>query len=602
MGRRDHTLTEFVAVDGEGWTLEGEHRYVLIMDSDGRHLVDERGLATKRVFDFLLGLPAKRVPVAFGLNYDVNMWLRDVGRARLKELWETGTTQWFDYALEWIPGKWFAVKRGKQRTKVFEVFGFFQTRFVGALEAWDIPVQDTDELEDMKAARSTFDPSMLPRMVEYCHTECKLLVQLMEGLRDALEYVDIRLRSWNGAGAIAAALLRREGVKNHLVHHGDLPSEVAYASLCAYFGGRTELFQQGRIPLVSQYDICSAYPYAAISLPSLAGATWGLCRNEDDQFEHGLFPCRWSVTPSARLGPFPYRTKGGRICYPLNGSGWYHATEIRDARRLYGDDIRVGQGWVPRTDSSENPFAFIPELYAYRRKLKEDGHAAQKCLKLAINSLYGKLAQGVGFRDTPPPFQSYFWAGEITARTRARMLSIAAQHPDALVMLATDGAFFAGDVSLPGETIGNELGDLEHGTITDAFFAQPGVYSGTKDGVVLKRSRGFFAKEIDFDGAAMGYDLQGADYIGHYSSTRFQGLGTALMAKDMGRWREWVTADRKLTLMPSMKRVEDPDARPIRHLPPTLPDDAVPSLPYTPKRGHSDDEADYRQGKDQPMR
>jgi hypothetical protein len=605
MGRRGQPggQVEFIALDGEGWTLEGDHKYVLIMDSDGRRLTDERGIATKRVFDFILALPPRRVPVVFGLNYDVNMWLRDLGRARLQELWSTGRSHWFDYTLEWIPGKWFKVsKAGGRSVKVFEVFGFFQTRFVKALEDWDIPVQDVDSLEEMKASRSTFDPTMLPAMIEYCHTECKLLVRLMEGLRDALEYVDIRLRSWNGAGAIAAALLRREGVKDHLVHHGDLPPAVAQASLCAYFGGRTELFQQGRFPLVSQYDICSAYPAAAIGLQSLTTATWEPIRKYDVRLDHGLFECTWTIPPSSGLGPFPYRTRNGRICYPLNGRGWYHACEIRDARRLYGDDIQVHSGWVPRDNHPDYPFAFIPELYAYRRKLKEDGHAAQKCLKLAINSLYGKLAQGVGFRDTPPPFQSYFWAGEITARTRARMLSIAAQHPDDLIMLATDGVFFAGDVPLQGETIGNNLGDLEHGTITDAFFAQPGVYCGTKDGVVIRRSRGFFAKEIDFDSVAVGSDQYGPDYEGRYSSTRFHGLGTSLMAKDLGHWRQWVTSDRKLLLMPSMKRVLDPTARPVRHTPPRLPDDAVTSLPYTPKRGHSDDEADYRQGKDQPLR
>lgn len=592
---------EFVAIDGEGWTLGNDHRYVLLCDSTGRHKTNPDGLDTKACFDFLLSLPDNSIPVAFGLNYDVNMMLRDFGRQRLKELWSNGRTYWFDYEVEWIPGKWFRVKRGKRSVKVYEVFGFFQARFVQALSDWDIEVQDADELENMKASRSDFDPTMMGRIIDYCHTECTLLVQLMEGLRDALEYVELHLRSWNGAGAIAARILSREGTKSHI---REIPAPVQRAALCAYFGGRTELFQQGSFNSVAQYDICSAYPWGATYLRSLTETNWkrdtaGSSRVE----ERGLYRVEWK-TPHVTLGPFPYRTRDGRICYPRNGMGWYHGCEVRTAQALYGDKIQIRESYTEqcgRVDSE--PFAFIPELYAYRAQLKRDGLAAQKCLKLGINSLYGKLAQGVGFKDRPPPFQSYYWAGEITARTRAKMLSIAAQAPEHVIMIATDGIFFDTDVSLDGVTIGTELGDLEHGNITNAFFAQPGVYTGTKDGKVLKRSRGFFAKEIDFDAIRDGSEREGPYHIGRYDSTRFVGLGSALMQRDLSRWRTWHTSERKLTLWPSSKQVENPDARPVRHNPPTLPDDAPPSRIYHPKGSSPDDiDVEYTSGLEQPLR
>lgn len=593
----------FIAIDGEAWTLENDHRYVLLMDSNRRYITNPAGIPTKACFDFLLGLPPKTIPVAFGLNYDVNMWLRDFGRARLVQLWKEGSCLWFDYKVEWIPGKWFKVSHGKKKVKIYEVFGFFQARFVKALEDWKIPVQDNDELEEMKSSRGEFDESMMPRIIDYCHTECKLLVQLMEGLRNALDHVNIKLRGWNGAGAIAASILSREGVKAHLVHQKDLPSEVAHACLSAYFGGRTELFQQGSFSMVSQFDICSAYPWAATFLPSLTSSSWEPIGEYDRSEEHVIYECTWAIPNGSSLGPFPYRSKGGRICYPLNGRGWYHGVEVGEAIRLYPSHVHVHGGWVLRRRMGESsPFDFIPPLYAYRRELKANGEAAEKCLKLGINSLYGKLAQGIGYRDQPPPFQSYFWAGEITARTRARMLRIAAQNPESLIMLATDGAFFSGDVKLEDEPIGTNLGDLEHGIITDAFTAQPGVYTGTKEGKIIKRSRGFFAKEIDFDVIRQGSETQGPYFIGRYSSTRFQGLGTSLMRTSMDEWRTWVTADRKLILTPQIKGIENPDERPVRHTPPRLPAPVIPSLPYTPKGGHSDDDDEYRQGKDQPLR
>jgi hypothetical protein len=592
----------FMGIDGEGYTVNDEHRYVLLMNSDGEYAYDHEGLSTIRCFDYLLRQPRTHIYVAFGLNYDVNMILRDLGKQTLKHLWVTGRARWGPYNIEWIPGKWFRLSSDEEPKgiKVNETFGFFQMSFVKALEKWNIQVNDSDELEAMKRARSIFDSEMRDRIISYCNSECELLVLLLDALRTALQDVGINLSSWNGAGSIAASVLRREGVKNHHVPHTDLKPEIQHASLSAYFGGRTELFRQGLHPVVSQFDICSAYPFAALSLPSLQGGKWRHHKSWQEKAEHAIWEVEWDLPESTRVAPFPYRNKGS-ICYPLNGKGWYHACEVKEALKHY-DQITITQGWsFTNAVGAEFPFSFIESLYAYRRTLKAEGHAGEKCIKLGINSLYGKLAQGVGYRDALPPFQSYFWAGEITARTRARLLELMQCAPDKVIMVATDGIFYEGVVE---HTTGTELGDLEGNTLTEMFTAQPGVYSAkTDDGSEIKRSRGFFAKEIDFGALITGYNNDGCDHIGHYNSTRFVGAGTALMSKELAHWRTWRESTRKLSLYPSTKVVKDPAERPTLHLPPTLATPPIPSEPYRPKiKGYADDQIDYTQGKEQPLR
>lgn len=604
----------FIAIDGESYTIDGEHRYVLLMDSNRRYLYDPAGLSTKKCLDFLLDLGKSAIPVAFGLNYDVNMVLRDMGRKKLTQLWTEGKAPWYEYDLTWIPGKWFAIATGvgknRRTIRINETFGFFQSSFVKALEKWNIPYQDADELEAMKATRSAFDQDMTKRVIAYCHSECVLLVQLMDALRDALQGTDIFLDRWIGAGSIASALLSGgkkcpmftpNHVKVHHVPHTELPPEVGYASLGAYFGGRTELFQQGEFPTVTEYDIASAYPFAALSLSSLRG-TWTntIPPVETLAKTTGLFEVQWNLPLRVSLAPFPYRYKGSRICYPLNGRGWYHGVEVAAALAHYPDYIDILDGWAFTPEDEARPFSWIPELYAYRRKLKAEGHAGEKCIKLGINSVYGKLAQGVGYRGRPPEFQSYVWAGQITAATRARMFTLAMEHPHDVLMLATDAIFYRGNVDHP---TGTNLGDLERVNLTDVFLAQPGVYHAFNDGDEVKRSRGFFAKEIDFDQLRQGYRDQGPHFIGRYESTRFVGAGTALMAKTLDDWRSWVTKDRKLTLYPSQKRLRDPDERPLVHLPPEIPSPVIPSQPYSPKMGgYLDDEVEYAQGREQPLR
>ena len=242
-------MKPFMGIDGEGYTVDGEHRYVLLMTSENQYIYDHDGISTIDCLEFLLRQPRTHIYVAFGLNYDVNMILRDLGRTTLKHLWVTGKVRWGPYNIEWIPGKWFRVSSDKypKSIKINETFGFYQMSFVKALGKWNIPVQDSDELEEMKRERSAFDIEMRDRIIRYCNSECILLVHLLDALRQALMDVGINLSSWNGAGSIAASVLRREGVKDHHVPHTDLSQEIQHASLSSYFGGRTELFRQGQI-------------------------------------------------------------------------------------------------------------------------------------------------------------------------------------------------------------------------------------------------------------------------------------------------------------------------------------------------------------------
>src|SRR5205823_4313064 len=106
------------------------------------------------------------------------------------------------------------------------------------------------------------------------------------------------------------------------------------------------------------------------------------------------------------------------------------------------------------------------EIYAERARLKQSGHGGEKVLKLGLNSIYGKLAQGLGYKGKAPPYQSYLWAGMITAGTRAQILNLATLAPEGLVMVATDGIFF--DREIPVEVTGG-LGGLELEVGEDVF-------------------------------------------------------------------------------------------------------------------------------------
>jgi len=536
----------FLAVDGEAC----EDDYVLLHRSGSHPVTDLRpgGLHTVACLEFLLQAPKPSIQVCFGLGYDVNNWLRDLPKATLARLWETQQCHWRDYRIEWVPKCWFIVSHISGRTaKVYEVFGFFQSSFVKALEAWGIGAPE--EIRRMKGERGSFRRADIEAVTRYCMGECNYLVELMGALRSACGEAGFVPSSWHGAGAAAAALLKAHDVASFHRHDLELCSEHVAEDVVqgAYFGGRVELLHQGVHHHVVAADLKSAYPAAMTELPSLHGARL-VRRPTFDPDRFGVWKVSWECPKGTTIAPFPVRVNQS-IFYPLAGEGTYHTVEVAAALEA-GYPVDVHWGWVLEGPHMKvRPFEWIPKVFAKRAQFKSEGRAAEKAIKLALNSCYGKLAQGPSKFVPTPQFQSYLWAGYITAATRARVLT-AAVGADDPIMIATDGIFAKGFDGL-GEEGG--LGTWEQEDVDKLFAAQAGVYQSTKGGKVHSKSRGFFASEIDYGELEEGWEREGPDHVHHYQSTRFHGLGASLTRKEFGVWREWRTEPRSIVLWPERK-------------------------------------------------
>lgn len=545
----------FVAIDGESVTIDGDHKYVLLAASDGSHVIDQRGLTALQCFRYLLDVKHNNPDatfVGFAIDYDVNMMLKMIPHEVIESLWKTHTARWYHRAekwvLQWIPGKSFRVTHyphdGKRESiMIYNTFGFFQTKFVKALEDWKIGAPDT--IKRMKDERADFTLDQLEEITAYCHEECGLLTTLMERLYTALDAAGLLPARWDGAGAIAAQLLKREKVKPYIAPIDDYPVPVQEAIMRAYFGGRVELLQQGEFTNVWNYDIRSAYPSIATTLPDSHGS-WQHARTYDDSERWAVWHCRWRIPETHIVAPFPYRHSGS-IHYCRFGEGWYYADEVRNAIRLHGDTITVLEGWTFEPASEVKPFDFVPRIYAERAEAKKAKHPKEKVLKLGLNSLYGKLAQGVGWHGKIPAYRSFFWAGLITSGTRAKLLDAACANASALIAFATDGILST--EPLPTLDERNELGFWESGQIASLFVAQPGIYRAVGvDGSEIVKSRGFFAREIDFDDLIAGWRKFGPYYKQKREHVRFYGVGIAILRNNMALRCQWLSEVRSISL------------------------------------------------------
>lgn len=562
----------FTAWDGEGITKKsGEHVYVMLAvknQNDSDYLFNPKGLRTEQIFEFVLKFAAKSsetIQVIYGGGYDFNMWFVDIPRDVIQKIYDQKYVIWNGYRIAWRKGKSLYLahvdKEGRRSESItiYDVAPFFQIPFVKACDSYlggnfyrrEVVVKN-------KALRSSFTVADVPEVREYNDVELINLIRLMEELRRRLNKAGLRPMRWDGPGAVASALMRREGIKKA---RAESPSAVAQAARFAYAGGRFEVIRFGSVEGAAyEYDINSAYPAALRSVPNLAEGTWEYVSGDPGPQEFAMYHVEYQGARSDIPGAFFRRDSNGSVCYPMNVTGWYWSPEIETGReycqRGYGK-MRVIEAWVFRPTTDVKPFAFIDRLYKARQIMKRQGDGAHVGIKLGLNSLYGKLAQQVGAEERNgvwriPPFHQLEWAGYTTSYCRARILRACLDNIGSVIAFETDAVFVSEKLNVPESS---ELGDFEGIEFDSLTYVQSGMYFGTSGGEVVEKTRGVDRGSLHESDVLQSLAHARADdrYV-TARLTRFIGLGVAL-SQNFDLWRRWQTVRKRITLEPTGKRV-----------------------------------------------
>lgn len=490
-------LRPFAGCDGEGFTdSQGRHGLALFRMGERELYKRGRRLSTPELLRFIVEHPGDRhCLVGFAFSYDAWNILRDIVQKRDPQrrtlrtvLRQPGFDRrhwapvrfkgWPAYgvrfrargALEVCQLSGFHAKPGSIR-RIFDVFAFFQCSFVKALEQWGIGTpEERQRIEQLKTLRSSFD-RITREIRDYNKAECEQLAQLMEEFRRVCHGAGFRPDAWTGPGRIAAFLHKQHETPRKSWIKQSFPEPLLKMAWAAYYGGRFEVFRIGRLPAGHECDINSAYPAAMLELPCLLHGDWRKASaSELRRHQGGLYlaPVHFSHPARCPLGGLPIRKKTGTLYFPSEGSGTYWSVELEAARRL-GAHLDYGDGWRFEPGCSCRPFDWIKPLYEERLKL---GKAVRGlAFRLALNSLYGKLAQRVG----KPPFQNPFYAGLITAHTRAQLVDAAiAAGLGNVLMIATDAVYAAGE--RPALDYGTGLGQFDCKPFPALFIVKPGLY------------------------------------------------------------------------------------------------------------------------------
>lgn len=271
---------------------------------------------------------------------------------------------------------------------IFDLARFFDKQGLAAVaSAFGLEKLDFDTSRVTRASLKS------ARFREYAVRDAWLCGAIVRKLREQFAPWAVDPIQEKTAASTAAAVFRRGWVSEPIQCENN---SARLAGMRACWGGHAEAYARGLFDGVSELDIKSAYPRAAIELGTMPdGKTWrevstlrqlercvgGFALVDFSFPEEEQYPCLPVVLREAQL-------------YPLRGREWVTFSEVSLALRL-GASVRIVEGWG-YTGGTRILRDYMEEILEKRSKAQG---AERVALKLLANSLIGKFAQRVSEVD-----------------------------------------------------------------------------------------------------------------------------------------------------------------------------------------------------------
>lgn len=547
---RKEALSRFIGVDGEGTGRWRDHRYVLLGVGNAQ-TEDSNGLSFSQIAEFLwtqfLANPTATF-CGFFLGYDFTQWVKTLPeeRARMlltsqgiaRRIKRTGhgafPVRYHGWEFDMLGTRRFKLRaEGDPRWMyICDAGPYFQTSFLSVINPvkWNDPVVSDEEFAIVSAGKAKRDSAVLDdEMRYYNRLENEILARVMTQLEKGFRNAGVKLKrsQWFGPGQAAQKWLDN----NHAPDKTTLntPREVEDAARRAYYGGWFEIMAHGHVPGITyEYDINSAYPHVASRLPCFVHGTWKHYRaNKWEKIPRDTYTLVHARIhgDNERIGAMLHRCPDSSIRRPYRTAGWFWVHELDAAVRAgLVSEIDISEAYEYEACDCPSPLRGLRGLYDARLLVGKDTPEG-KAYKLLYNSMYGKFAQSVG----NPRYNSYLYAGLITAGCRTMILDAIATHPNGahdVCMVATDAVYFRS--RHPGLDISGRIGEWSAAERSNLTLFKPGVYwdDSTRARIAdgsdpAFKSRGISAR--DFASSIREIDAAFSAWGDHFPETRDPG-------------------------------------------------------------------------------
>jgi hypothetical protein len=514
----------FTKKDNVGLDTETFNGYVkLICDSYGRKLyledTTEKEKCLNEILKFLCYQGNSKDIVGYkgvynwfyNVQFDFESIVKYLDKIELRELYYTQNVCYNDkYYITYIPRKYFAIQDdNNNRFYFYDMFNFLDVSLNKASKKF---------LKDEKI--NTIDANLLNTnldywnknkddIIKYCLKDADLTKRLADYFWDIIyeklefypkspmskgtlseEYFLHKCRETKPDGTIICTIPSLDRLDSKMV-------ETAYNS---YYGGRFEILKRGYMEKCYCYDIKSAYPAEIAQLPDFTLGNWKKVKELNPDAHTGFYKCR-VMAFEENFSPFKKKVSNLNV-YP-NGAFLQFITkkEIEFFEAHFTNSvikIEYGYEWQPKT--LKYPFKEEIERL-YRWKDSEPDEDIKYCVKIILNSLYGKFIQVTGYKNRTGKLFNPLYASLITSGCRIKILELALQKPDSVISFSTDSVISQELLNCP---VNPSLGEFQKDFEGQGVFIMSDVYNLWNDESkkVKNKMRGYrLASTKDYDSA-----------------------------------------------------------------------------------------------------
>lgn len=486
-----------------------DNKLCAIATSAGYGVADLKGLSTKTALSFLWSIAYTgrgNALVMFDAAVDIELLLRDLTSHKKDILFGCyqiaengnrdlpifdehtpeyrGIAETMGFTLSQLPGKILRLAHGKQRALAFyDISSYFMVEDINAA-AKRFLNSDTELPMIEKNLLPLWNEGVADALIDRCIVEAKLIQRLAEKVQSVVDPLGVAPKQWYGPSAIAARCLYKWKARRQakILNEKNAASELLKAIDCAYFGGRVEMLKLGTLEGITTYDLNSAYAYACTLLAQFVKPL--RFSRKYSGIEASPFSCwlvEYELPSDTVLGVLPTRSPAGGISFRRRGKGYFWQPEVDYLVQRYPGCFSVTWGYEGPEYKPVTFAANIESMYAYRNKLKAQGDAGEKIIKLGLANLYGKFAQNTGAAH----FQCRSWAGWLTSFVRRLLLDAVTGIEDQVICFAQD-AIHLHQATVERLPIGDGLGEWKRAHYASGLYVAPGIYDLYDQGESVK--------------------------------------------------------------------------------------------------------------------
>jgi len=481
----------------------------------------------------------------YNIQFDFESIVKYLDHAQLIELYQNKELQYNEFfKITYIPRKYFAiVDNHNHRYYFYDLYNFLDTSLDKASKKFlnDAKI-DTIDGNKLNTDISYWNDNK-EDIIKYCIKDANLTKRLADYFWNIIySRLNFYPKSPMSKGKLS---------EEYFLHVckvptiNSIPEKVIQTAYDSFYGGRFELLKRGYFPKVYCYDIMSAYPKQIAEQPDFSKGKFKKVFQLNEDAYTGFYKCKVFAVEE-NISPFKLKigdSASGLNLYPNGQFIQYLAKEeIQFCKEHFPNaaiKIEYGYEWYPK--SLVKPFKEeIERLYQW--KATEQDPDIKYCVKIILNSLYGKFIQVAGDANNTGRLFNPLYAARITAATRLKIIELALQKENNIISFSTDSVMSTSPLKIPSNPT---MGDFQQDFEGEGVFVLSDVYNLWNNDTKKSKTklRGFSAASTKDTSSEVVYlkdilktsdewkDNKGVSTpeVYHYSSKRPYHLGECLI-------------------------------------------------------------------------